>query len=241
MADIVPVYSELPVAIEDLSKFVLVGREKLLSVKAEIRAIDKVHLATEVRNQKREEARMLSEALLDAEVKLGELSKEIPKADYNRGNQYKAVESLIPSGGNLPKTKGTILQNLGFAKTQIYDFETLADNKDLVEQVKAEAREQDTLPTRARVLDLAQERKKKEQQNCTQSDEDINKSKKFAAEINDVLFDLSTLEIEDMALKKIISLLDRDMLTDYLNAIGEGIPKLLKLQKFFEGVMKQWD
>ena len=41
----------------------------------------------------------------------------------------------------MPKTKGTILQNLGFAKTQIYDFETLADNKDLVEQVKAVQRE----------------------------------------------------------------------------------------------------
>ena len=44
--------SNLPVTIEDLSKFVLVGREKLVAVKAEIRAIDKVGLATEVRNQK---------------------------------------------------------------------------------------------------------------------------------------------------------------------------------------------
>jgi len=42
---------QLPVNIEDLSKFVLVGREKLISVKAEIRAIDKVGFAKEVREQ----------------------------------------------------------------------------------------------------------------------------------------------------------------------------------------------
>ena len=46
----------LPANIEDLSKFVLVGREKLVAVKAEIRAIEKVELAQEVRDQKRDEA-----------------------------------------------------------------------------------------------------------------------------------------------------------------------------------------
>ena len=71
---------ELPTVIEDLAKFVLVGREKLVSIRAEIRAIDKLQLAEAVREQKRDEARMLSEALLDAEVRIGELFKQIPKA-----------------------------------------------------------------------------------------------------------------------------------------------------------------
>ena len=56
--------TQLPKTIEDVAKFVLVGREKLVSVHAEIRAIDKLELAQEVRDQKRDEARMLSEALL---------------------------------------------------------------------------------------------------------------------------------------------------------------------------------
>lgn len=78
--------SRLPGTLEDLSRFVLVGREKLTSVRAAIRAIDKVQLAQEVRDQKMEEARMLSEALLDAEVRLGEMTKQIPRA--TKGNQY---------------------------------------------------------------------------------------------------------------------------------------------------------
>lgn len=74
----------LPNTIEDLAKFVLIGREKLTAVRAEIRAIDKVQLAQEVREQKKEEAQMLAEALLDAEVKIGDLLKQIPKAQGTR-------------------------------------------------------------------------------------------------------------------------------------------------------------
>jgi hypothetical protein len=72
--------SQLPTKAEDLARFILVGREKLTSVRAEIRAIDKLQLAEEVREQKRDEARMLAEALLDAEVRIGELFKQMPKA-----------------------------------------------------------------------------------------------------------------------------------------------------------------
>ena len=74
----------LPNTIEELAIFVLVGREKLVSVRAEIRAIDKLELAEEVREQKREEAQMLAEALIDAEVRIGDLLKEIPKAQGTR-------------------------------------------------------------------------------------------------------------------------------------------------------------
>jgi len=36
-------------------------------------------------------------------------------------------------------------------------METLADNRDLVEQVKAEARESETMPTATKVIELAQD------------------------------------------------------------------------------------
>ncbi len=74
----------LPNTIEDLAKFVLIGREKLTAVRAGIRAIDKVQLAQEVREQKKEEAQMLAEALLDAEARIGDLLKQIPKAQGKR-------------------------------------------------------------------------------------------------------------------------------------------------------------
>lgn len=152
----------LPANIEDLAKFVLVGREKLTSVRAEIRAIDKLNLAEEVRTQKREEAMMLSEALLDAEVRIGELTKVLPKSVGGR------PEKTIPTGeDSLKKTshekpKLEVIKSLGFNRQQVERFETLANNPDVVEQVKAEARENDDLPTRSRVLQLVKEKKKAE-------------------------------------------------------------------------------
>ena len=48
--------TQLPDTIPDLAKFVLIGRDKLKAVRAEIHAIDKVGMAREVYQQKLEEA-----------------------------------------------------------------------------------------------------------------------------------------------------------------------------------------
>ena len=83
MSEIILHNPNLPDTMQDLSRFVLIGREKYKAVRAEILAIDKLQLAEEVRSQKRQEAQMLGAAILDAEVRLGELFKEIP---INQGN-----------------------------------------------------------------------------------------------------------------------------------------------------------
>lgn len=149
----------LPDNIEDLSKFILIGTEKLVAVRAEIRAINKLNLAQEVVKQKMDEARMVSEALLDAQVKVGEFSKQLPKAQGIRNDL-----TSIPQGIEVnKKPKYETIKELGFTQKQIQQFETLANNKDLVEQVKAEARANDDIPTRSRVLELAKQRKQAEQ------------------------------------------------------------------------------
>ena len=80
MNEVVIRQENIPSRMEDLSRFVLVGREKLVAVRAEIRAIEKVGLAQEVREQKLREAQDISEAVLDAEVRIGELMAKVPKA-----------------------------------------------------------------------------------------------------------------------------------------------------------------
>ena len=53
MADELQVLSsQLPDNLEDLSKYVMVGREKLVAMQAAIRAINRVGLAEEIRKQK---------------------------------------------------------------------------------------------------------------------------------------------------------------------------------------------
>jgi len=147
--------TSLPDTIEDLSKFILIGREKLNAVRAEIRAIDILKLAEEVHNQKLEEASWLAEAVLDAEVKMGELLKKIPK------KQGKRTDLELPrTDTEKLKTKTEIVEDLGLSDDQAQHFETMANNQDIVEYVKGEARENGDIPTKKRVLDLAAKRKK---------------------------------------------------------------------------------
>ena len=127
--------THLPVKINELVKFVLIGREKLVAIRAQIRAIDKLDLATGVREQKKEEATMLAGALLDAEARIGELLPP-PKSKRNDLGQLKA-EKTLPQG---------------ITKQQANNFRTLADHPEVIEQVKAEAVENDDLPTRTEVL-----------------------------------------------------------------------------------------
>jgi len=80
MNELVLRYNDLPNTIEDLAKFALIGREQLASVRAQIRVIDKLKLADDVRAQKIVEAQYIADAVLDAEVRVGELLKSIPTA-----------------------------------------------------------------------------------------------------------------------------------------------------------------
>ena len=185
----------LPDKLPELAKFVLVGREKLTAVRAEIRAIDRVRLAKEVRDQKREEAQMLSEALLDAEVKLGDMTKAIPKAAAGRPRKItdsgvaNFASDLEPTDSGVArsmtespqkqKTKREVIQELGFTPKQVERFEKLADNKDLVELAKAQARANDDIPTRSQVLSMAQARQKKFDQDMKQLDVDKKVTDKF--------------------------------------------------------------
>ena len=169
-------FAGLPARIEDLAKFVLIGREKLQSVRAEIRAIDHLTLAKDVREQKLAEAQMLSGALLDAERKIGEFTLKMPTAaggdrksvaaKNHTGVKFDLVdraETKKPCGGPFDpinrKPKSERIKELGFNRRQVQKFEVLAKNPEVVEQVKREAQENDDIPTRSRVLQLVKEKR----------------------------------------------------------------------------------
>ncbi len=147
MTEIVTNTANLPANIEDLSKFVLVGREKLIAVRAEIRAIQKVGLAKEVYDQKLKEAQEVAEAVLDAETRMGELIKDIPKA---KENQYTKVP--IDNTVEKQKPKSEVLHDAGIPQKQAERFQTLAAFPQAVAEAKAEAREEGRIVTRQDVL-----------------------------------------------------------------------------------------
>lgn len=142
---------QVPVRLEDLAQFVLVGRDKLNMVRAGIKALDKLDVAEGVRRQKKDEAAMLAEALLDAEVRIGEILAAMPKAS---GGDRKSQHFKMGSADHFEKPKYEAAKELGFNEMQVKRFQTLAENKDIVEQIKQEAREADDLPTRTAVLNV---------------------------------------------------------------------------------------
>lgn len=236
MNDINLIQSNLPATIEDLSKFVLVGREKLSSVRAEIRAIDKLQLAQEVRDQKRDEARMLSEALLDAEVRLGELFKALPKAPGAR-TDIKPIDTTVERFQGV-KPKHEVIQELGFHSKQAERFEILADNQDLVEQVKAEARENDDLPTRTQVISLAKARQAQYQKQDHQIDQDYECAKVFNNFYSSMVPLKADAEFLSAVLraKGISKSQNLDYLDDLITEADEGISKLTGIKSYYISV-----
>lgn len=161
MNDITVSKSNLPTNIDDLAKFALIGREKLVAVRAEIRAIEKVGLAQEVREQKLREAQDISEAVLDAEVRIGELMARVPKAQGKR-TDIQPTDSAVG--------KYSAIEKAGFTPKQVERFQTLAAHPEIVEQAKAEARENDDIVSRSLVLNMVKAKKQEEKRQERQED-----------------------------------------------------------------------
>jgi len=160
MNEITQVNRQLPTNIEDLSRFVLIGREQLVAVRAAIRAIDKVGVAQEVREQKLREAQEISEAVLDAEVRIGELMAKVPKGS---GGDRRSEVFKTDTGVHF-ETKAEVIERAGFTPKQVQRFETLAAHPEIVAQAKAEARENDDIVSRSLVLNMVRQKKKEEEQ-----------------------------------------------------------------------------
>ena len=105
-----------------------------------------INTREEVRAQKLQEAQAISEAVLDAEVRIGQLMRDVPKASHDRGNQYTGGKD--PAVGS-SHNKRKVIEDAGFSKTQAQRFETLAAHPEIVEQAKAEARENDDIVSRS--------------------------------------------------------------------------------------------
>lgn len=226
MNDLATYQGGLPETAEDLAHFLLIAPEKAAAMRAEIRAIQKVGLAKAVYDQKLEEQRRLCDMILDASVRLGEMTKAIPQAPGGdrRSEDFKR-DGVVPS----EKTKTEAIENLGFSKKQVQRFETLANNKDLVEQEKAKAREEGRMPTRTNVINLAQERKKRAELQREQIDRDFDNLKLFRKAVSIT----KILEITDEVINSVAAVDSRlgdtiQDLNDLIGAIIEVRDKLIQ-------------
>lgn len=97
-------------------------------------------------------------------------------------------------------SKQEVIKKLGFNKKQAQRFETMASNKDVVEQVKAEARENEDIPTRSRVLQLVKDKSKEENESENlqkQFNEERDKAHSAYCRINDAIYKPISVEITE--------------------------------------------
>lgn len=128
----------LPETLPDLSRFVLIGRDKLKAVRAEIHAIDKVGVARDVYQQKLEEAQEIAEVVTDAECRMGELLRGREKPVGNRFRTSSANDTL---------------RNIGITRNQSSQFQLMASHPESVAKAKAKAKEDGTVLSRNAVID----------------------------------------------------------------------------------------
>lgn len=150
--ELTTIQRQLPSTLPELSRFVLVGRDKLKAVKAEIHAIEKVGLAQEVREQKLHEAQEIAEVVTDAEVKIGELLKRIPKASGGdrKSNNFKISPHV---DFDSVKPKAEVIRETGLTQRQAEHFQIMAENPDSVARAKERARQNSEVLSRSAVLE----------------------------------------------------------------------------------------
>lgn len=189
MGDLINIENNLPVSIEDLSKFVLIGDDKLQAVKAEISAIKKLGLAKEVHEQKLREGQEIAEMVTLAKIKMGELLNSLPKATKGTGgNRFtsakdREIESPVDFSTKKEnsddeseqdnictenievdtpkiKPKSEVIKEIGFTQKQAEQLQQMAKNPEIVHAAMAEARENGDIVSQSSVMKAIQESKK---------------------------------------------------------------------------------
>ena len=147
MDELTTVKVQLPDTLEDLSRFVLFTQERIKSMRAEIRAMNKLEFIKEIEEQKKQELQDLSEALIDAQVRIGELTKALPRASaYNARKTTSGYSDVV--------LKSETVKNLGLERYQVNEYEQMASNPEAVRQAKDEARDTERPVSRYGVMKI---------------------------------------------------------------------------------------
>lgn len=160
MNDLANIEKQLPDTLEDLSRFALVGREKLTAVRAEIRAIKKVGLAKEVLEQKKAEAQEIAELVTLSEVKIGGMLNDVPKAS---GGDRKSENFKNRTVADFEKPKSEVLKDIGLKPDTAERYQKMAQHEDIVREAIAEARENDDVVSRSAILGKIKKKEKSDQ------------------------------------------------------------------------------
>lgn len=142
MNEIVERNNQLPDTLEDLTQFVLVGKAKLQAYMLKLQTVNKLSVAQEIRDQTLKETQEVSNALIAAEQRIGELLLAIPK---QTGNQYTSASDERP-------TKAQTIADMGYGATEAKDYQQMARHPEVVQKVIDDALANGDVVTKASVM-----------------------------------------------------------------------------------------
>jgi hypothetical protein len=141
MNELTTATTQLPETIEDLTQFVLVGKAKLQAYMLKLQTVNKLSVAQGIRDQTLKEAQEISNALIAAEQRIGELLLAIPKAS----GQYAKSE-------NRPESKNTVIKDMGYSKDEASDYQQMAKHPEVVKKVMEDALANGEVVTKSSVM-----------------------------------------------------------------------------------------
>lgn len=137
----------LPETIEDLTQFVLVGKAKLQAYMLKLQTVNKLSVAQEIRDQTLKEAQEISNAVIAAEQRIGELLLAIPKQSGGV-NQYNKEEKAE----RMAKTKAKAIAEQGYGRHEAQDYQQMAKHPEVVKKVIQDAMDNGEIVTKASVM-----------------------------------------------------------------------------------------
>lgn len=139
--------TQLPDTLEDLTQFVLVGKAKLQAYMLKLQTVNKLSVAQEIRDQTLKETQEVSNALIAAEQRIGELLLALPKASGGV-NQYNKEEKST----RVEKSKGETISEMGYSKDEASDYQQMAKHPEVVQKVIDDALANGDVVTKASVM-----------------------------------------------------------------------------------------
>ena len=141
--------TQLPDTLEDLTQFVLVGKAKLNAYMVKLQAVNRLSVAQEIRDQTLKETQEISTALIAAEQRIGELLLDIPKAS---GGDRRSEDFKKSDGELFEKTKAETVKEMGYSHRDALDYQQMAKNPEVVQQVIDQAIANGKVMTKAMVM-----------------------------------------------------------------------------------------
>lgn len=138
--------AQLPDTIEDLTQFVLVGKAKLQAYMLKLQTVNKLSVAQEIRDQTLRETQEISNALIAAEQRIGELLLTIPKQSGARTDLRTSDD-----GSTEVKTKGETIKAMGYGQ-EAKDYQQMAKHPEVVQAVMDNALANGEVVTKSSVM-----------------------------------------------------------------------------------------